>query len=128
MPKTSFKSRALQTSRLLFSPQTICGGGFPPFHCERNLQNRFPEKLRFRNFSAYNSGARNNCANLMGAWHFWLFLLENPDAHKIPPFRWGAGGWGFLEGGGGSANLYFYGRRDFSELCPQLIKHRQASP
>ena len=31
---------------------------------------------------------------------FWLFLLENPHAHKIPPFRGRGGGfWGFLEGG-----------------------------
>ena len=29
---------------------------------------------------------------------FWFFLLENPHAHKIPPFR-GGGCWGFLEGG-----------------------------
>ena len=37
---------------------------------------------------------------------FWFFLLENPHAHKIPPF-WGEGGfWAFLEeGGGGSANF-----------------------
>ena len=40
---------------------------------------------------------------------FWFFLLENPHAHKIPPFR--GGGWvlGFLEGGGGSANFIFMG-------------------
>ena len=48
---------------------------------------------------------------------FWFFLLENPHAHKIPPFREGC--WGFLEGGGGShrkCQFYFYGRGDFSEL------------
>ena len=28
---------------------------------------------------------------------FWFFLLENPHAHKIPPFR-GGGFWVFLEG------------------------------
>ena len=28
---------------------------------------------------------------------FWFFLLENPKAHKIPPFR--GGFWVFLEGG-----------------------------
>ena len=28
---------------------------------------------------------------------FWFFLLENPHAHKIPPFR--GGFWNFLEGG-----------------------------
>ena len=28
---------------------------------------------------------------------FWFFLLENPHAHKIPPFRGVC--WGFLEGG-----------------------------
>ena len=28
---------------------------------------------------------------------FGLFLLENPHAHKIPPFR--GGSWFFLEGG-----------------------------
>ena len=38
---------------------------------------------------------------------FWFFLLENPHAHKIPPFR--GGFWAFLEGGGGSANFIFMG-------------------
>ena len=39
---------------------------------------------------------------------FWLFLLENPHAHKIPPFRGEGGGvWGFLEGGVGSTNFIF---------------------
>ena len=23
---------------------------------------------------------------LMGTWHFWFFLLENPHAHKSPSF------------------------------------------
>ena len=40
---------------------------------------------------------------------FWFFLLENPHAHKIPPFRGGGGFWVFLEGGGGSANFIFMG-------------------
>ena len=44
---------------------------------------------------------------------FWFFLLENPHAHKIPRLRGGVVG--FLEGGGGSANLDFYGRGDFSD-------------
>ena len=35
---------------------------------------------------------------------FWLFLLENPHAHKIPRFR-GRGGFE----GGGSANFIFMG-------------------
>ena len=41
---------------------------------------------------------------------FWFFLLENPHAHKIPPFR-GGGGSGFFQkgGGGGSANFIFMG-------------------
>ena len=38
---------------------------------------------------------------------FWFFLLENPHAHKIPPFRGGV--LGFLEGGGGSADFIFMG-------------------
>ena len=48
---------------------------------------------------------------------FWLFLLENPHAHKIPRFRGGGcvggggGGvcWCFLEGGGGSTNFFLMG-------------------
>ena len=39
----------------------------------------------------------------------WFFLLENPHAHRIPPFRGGGGFWFFLEGGGGSANFIFMG-------------------
>ena len=42
--------------------------------------------------------AGNGCANFMGAWHFWFFLLGYPHAHKIPPFFWGGGFWAFLEG------------------------------
>ena len=38
---------------------------------------------------------------------FWLFLLENPHAHKIPPFRGGV--LGFFRRGGGSANFIFMG-------------------
>ena len=80
---------------------------------------RRKRKPYVRNFSARNSGAGNGCANFMGAWHFLFFLLENPHAHKFPPFSgglgvcWrggvevpffmGVGIWGFLEGGGGSA-------------------------
>ena len=43
---------------------------------------------------------------------FWFFLLKNPHAHKIPPFR--GGFWVFLKGGW-KCQFYFYGRGDFSE-------------
>ena len=42
---------------------------------------------------------------------FWFFLLENPHAHKIPPF--GGGCWDFLDRGGWKCQFYFYGRGDF---------------
>ena len=42
------------------------------------------------------------------------FCKENPHAHKNPPFR--GGFWGFLEGGGGSANFIFMGVGILSEL------------
>ena len=39
---------------------------------------------------------------------FWFFLLGNPHAHNIPPFRGEC--WVFFEGGGGgSANCIFMG-------------------
>ena len=38
-----------------------------------------------------------------------FLLLENPHAHKIPPFRGGGGVLGFLRKGGGSANFIFMG-------------------
>ena len=45
---------------------------------------------------------------------FWFFLLENPHAHKIPPFR--AGGVGVSwKGGGWKCQFCSYGRGDFSE-------------
>ena len=62
-------------------------------------------------FSARNSVAGNGCANFMGAWHFLFFLLESPHAYKIPRVR---GVMGFLEGGGGSANVIFMGVGIFS--------------
>ena len=40
---------------------------------------------------------------------FWFFLLENPDAHEIPPFGGGGGVLRFFRRGGGSANLIFMG-------------------
>ena len=47
---------------------------------------------------------------------FWFFLLENPHAHKIPPFGGGGGGVGvLLKGGGWKCQFYFYGRGDFSD-------------
>ena len=61
-------------------------------------------KPHVRNLSARNSGAENGCANFMGAWHFWFFLLENTHAHIIPRFAGGGGGW---KGGGGSADVIF---------------------
>ena len=38
----------------------------------------------------------------------WFFLLENPHAHRIPPFR-GGGVHGFFWKGGGSAGFIFMG-------------------
>ena len=49
----------------------------------------------------------------------WFFLLENPHAQKIPLFRAG-GCWGFLEGGGGSANFIFMGAGIFSRIVPEF--------
>ena len=43
---------------------------------------------------------------------FGFFLLENPHAHKIPPFR--GGFWVFFRRGGWKCQFYFYGRGDFS--------------
>ena len=42
-----------------------------------------------RNFSARDSGARNGSANFIGSKDSLFFLLENPHAHKIPPFKLG---------------------------------------
>ena len=47
---------------------------------------------------------------------FGFFLLENPHAHKIPPFR--GGGVGVSWNGGWKCQFYFYGRRDFSDVHP----------
>ena len=38
----------------------------------------FQNKPYVRNFSTRNSGARNDCANLMGAWHFWVLSAGKP--------------------------------------------------
>ena len=51
---------------------------------------------------------------------FWFFLLENPNAHKVPPVR-GGGAWVFLEGGVGKCQFYFYGRGDFSQKRQHTI-------
>ena len=54
---------------------------------------------------------------------FWFFLLENPHAHKIPPFGGGGGGSGFFQRGGWKCQFYFYGRGDFSD---ETIRKNQA--
>ena len=43
---------------------------------------------------------------------FWFFLLENPHAHKIPPFR--GGGVGFFWKGGVEVPILFLWARGFS--------------
>ena len=53
---------------------------------------------------------------------FWFSLLENPHAHKIL-FLWGGGVWGFLEGGGASANFILMGVGIF----PRIFAHIQSS-
>ena len=56
---------------------------------------------------------------------FGFFLLENPHAHKIPPFRGGVVV--FLEGGGGwKCQFYFYGRGDFSDFFDTLAFLKRA--
>ena len=52
---------------------------------------------------------------------FGFFLLENPHAHKIPPFRGGGGRGFFGEGGGGSANFIFMGVGILPILRPSNI-------
>ena len=49
------------------------------------------KKRGVHKISARNSGARNGCANFMGAWHFLVLSAGNHHAHKIPPFRGGSG-------------------------------------
>ena len=58
-----------------------------------------------------------------------FFLLKNPHAHKIPPFRGGGGVLGFfLNAGGGSANFFVLnGRGDFSESQEELSVTRYSA-
>ena len=82
------------------------------------------KKRGVHKISARNSGARNGCANLMGAWHFLVLSAgkKNPMPTKIPPF--GGGFWVFLEGGGWKCQFYFYGRGDFSETKMKKMKKK----
>ena len=45
---------------------------------------------------------------------FWFFLLDNPHAHKIPPFRGGV--WVSWKGGWKCQFEFFNGRGDFSKV------------
>ena len=52
---------------------------------------------------------------------FWFFLLANPHAHKIPPFRGGGGVLGyFLEGGVEVPILFLWARGVFQLLHKQI--------
>ena len=55
---------------------------------------------------------------------FWFFLLENPHAHKIPPFR---GVLGFFRRVGGSANFIFMGVGIFPKFRRVTIRGAQPS-
>ena len=79
------------------------GEGKKPNLADKNVMDTWTFLI---NFSACNSGAGNSCADFMGTWHFWFFLLENAHAHRIPRLVGGGRG---LEGGGGSANFIFMG-------------------
>ena len=68
------------------------------------------KKRGVHKISARNSGPGNGAPILWAPGIFAFFLLENPHAHKIPPFR--GGFWVFLEGGW-KCQFYFYGRGDF---------------
>ena len=73
----------------------------------RNLKFRVPQirkSVMSIKLFARNSGARNGCANFMGAWKRCVLSARKTHVHKIPPFR-----------GGGECRFYFYGREDFSE-------------
>ena len=52
---------------------------------------------------------------------FRFFLLENPHAHKISPFRGGRGVLGFVGRGGGSANFISMGVGIFPRHLPVLL-------
>ena len=52
---------------------------------------------------------------------FWLFLQQNPHAHKSPPFRGGVLGF-FRKGGVEVPILFnFYGRGDFPTKTKQSV-------
>ena len=76
------------------------------------------------NFSARNFGAGYGCANLWAPGVFWFFLLENPRAHKIPPFR--GEGLGFSWKGELEVPLSFLWARGFFRIILQGFKiHRK---
>ena len=61
-----------------------------------------------------NSGPEMAAPILWASSIVWFFLLENPHAHKIPPFA-GGGGWvlGFFRGGRWKCQFFFMGVRIF---------------
>ena len=65
----------------------------------------------FVKFFVRNFGTGNGCASFMGVWDFWLFLQENPHAHKMPRFK--SGYFGFFLGGGWEVPILFLWAREF---------------
>ena len=64
---------------------------------------------RVRKIRVRNSGAGNGCANFMDTWK--KCLLSAGKTMSVKFLLLGGGGFG-----GGSADFYFYGRADFSDL------------
>ena len=91
----------------------------------RGLQNpssaffgaNFQKNPRVRKIRVRNSGAGNGCANFMDTWKKCVLSAGKTMSVKFPFFL-GGGFWG----GGGSADSYFYGRADFSEICGESVK------
>ena len=73
-------------------------------------------------FSARNSGARNGCANFVGAWHCWVLSAGEPPSPSNSSFL---GGWGWK--GGGTANFIFNnnGRGFFFPKWLRIQFHRK---
>ena len=89
-------------------------------NCSHNVSQKFKRIRRFSEIekigkilvsvqlSARNSGARDDCANFMGAWRMRSFCRKN-HAHEF--LALGGGIWGL--GGEGSADFIFMGARIF---------------
>ena len=87
------------------------------------VQLRFRKSVMFIKFPPVILGPEMAARILWAPGIFWFFLLENPHAHKIPPF---GGSWFFWKGGVEVPILFLWAWGFFRKVGGAKASHKRA--